>query len=86
MSDSSSADFLGRYILFMVLCSEGEQPKLGGWFTVGAGGSLVFADDLLPFDNSAFFDFYAGPSSSVFIQSVATGQYLAVQSPTRPCS
>jgi uncharacterized protein YjbI with pentapeptide repeats len=79
MSDSSSADFLGRYILFMVLCSEGEQPKLGGWFTVGAGGSLVFADDLLPFDNSAYFDFYAGPSSSVFIQSVATGQYLAVQ-------
>ena len=79
MSDSSSADFLGRYILFMVLCSEGEQPKLGGWFIVGTGGSLVFADDLLPFDNSAFFDFYAGPSSSVFIQSVATGQYLAVQ-------
>jgi uncharacterized protein YjbI with pentapeptide repeats len=77
MSDSSSADFLGRYILFMVLCSEGEQPKLGGWFTVGAGGSLAFADQLLPFDNSALFDFYTGPSSSVFIQSVATGQYLA---------
>jgi uncharacterized protein YjbI with pentapeptide repeats len=78
MSDGNSAAFAGRYILFMPNFPENAPRTFGGWLAVGAEGSLVFAN-VLPFDNSAYFDFYWGPLGSVFIQSVATGQYLAPQ-------